>query len=170
MACKWSVRCQTIAQANQDYIYGEWIYIVLGLTNSIQVSQAGWKHIFSTTPPKMWIAVGCLLTQAMYLCLIWKMSVWILGILKMSTTICRPGVRFANDSVLVTTIGWKFWCCCHPTTGRHLTSLQINLHFKTAQLSCHVRNYVAITVLVWRCEPKRNFCRIRIAMEKPLMK
>ena len=91
MARKWSVRCQAIAQANQVYIYGRWMYMVLGLTNNIQVSQTGWKHIFSITPSKMWIAVDCLLTRAMYMCLIKKISGWILGILKMSTTICRSG-------------------------------------------------------------------------------
>ena len=51
-----------------------------------------------------------------------------------------------------------------------IRSQQIFAHATTAQLSCHVQNFVAIIVLESRWEWNENFHRIWIAMEKPLVK
>ena len=79
----------------------------------------------------------------------------------------RPGARFTNDFLPAIQIRWKLPLAVIPLLA--IRSQQIFAHATTAQLSCHVQNFVAITVLESRWV-KRNFHRIWIAMEKPLVK
>ena len=78
------------------------------------------------------------------------------------------GARFTNVFLPTIQIWWKFRLAITPLLA--IRSQQIFAHATTAQLSCRVQNFVAITVLESRWEVKRNFHQILIAMEKTLVK
>ena len=62
-----------------------------------------------------------------------------------------PGARFTNDVLPAIQIRWKLRLAVIPLLV--IRSQQIFAHATTAQLSCHVQNIVAITVLEsrWEC-------------------
>ena len=57
----------------------------------------------------------------------------------------EPGARFTNDFLPAIQIRWKLRLAVIPLLA--IRSTQIFAHATTAQLSCHVQNFVAITVL-----------------------
>ena len=61
----------------------------------------------------------------------------------------RPGARFTNDFLPAIQIRWKFRLAVIPLLA--IRSQQIFAHATTAQLSCQVQNFVAITALesIW---------------------
>ena len=61
-----------------------------------------------------------------------------------------PGARFTNDFLPAIQIRWKLCLAVIPLLAIRLQ--QIFAHATTAQLSCHVQNFVAITVLELRWE------------------
>ena len=61
-----------------------------------------------------------------------------------------PGARFTNDFLPAIYIRWKIRLAAIPLLA--IRSQQIFAHATTAQLSCHVQNFVAITVLESRWE------------------
>ena len=61
-----------------------------------------------------------------------------------------PGARFTNDFLPAIQIRWKFRLAVILLLA--IRSQQIFAHATTAQLSCHVQNFVAITVLELRWE------------------
>ena len=81
----------------------------------------------------------------------------------------HPGARFTNGFLPEIQIRRKLRLVIIPLLA--IRSQQIFAHATTAQLSCHVQNFVAITIFK-RIEVrvKRNFHRVWIAMEKPLVK
>ena len=62
----------------------------------------------------------------------------------------RPGARFTNDFLPAIQIRWKLRLAVIPLLA--ISTQQIFAHATTAQLSCHVQNFVAITVLESRWE------------------
>ena len=56
-----------------------------------------------------------------------------------------PGARFTNDFLPAIQIRWKLRLAVIPLLA--IRSQQIFTHATTAQLSCHVQNFEAITVL-----------------------
>ena len=62
--------------------------------------------------------------------------------------ICKPGARFTNIFLPAIQIRWKLRLAITPLLA--IRSQQSFAHATTAQLSCHVQKYVAITVLEWR--------------------
>ena len=68
-----------------------------------------------------------------------------------------PGARFTNDFLPAIQIRWKLCLAVIPFVA--IRSQQIFAHATTAQLSCHVQNFAAITVLESRWE------RIEISIE-----
>ena len=60
------------------------------------------------------------------------------------TGILQPGARFINDFFPAIQIRWKLRLAVIPLLA--IRSQQIFAHATTAQLSCHVHNFVAITV------------------------
>ena len=78
-----------------------------------------------------------------------------------------PGARFTKKNLPAIQIRWKLY---HAITLLLAIRLQqIFAHATTAQLSCHVQNFVAITIRI-KLRVKRNIHRIWIAMEKLLVK
>ena len=75
-----------------------------------------------------------------------------------------PGAHFTNDFLLAIQTRWKLRLAVILLLA--IRSQQIFAHATTAQLSCHVKKFVAITVLASRWE----WNEIWIAMEKPLVK
>ena len=71
-----------------------------------------------------------------------------------------PGARFTNDFLPAIQIRWKFRLAVIPLLA--IRSQQIFAHTTTAQLSCHVQNFVAITVLESRWE--RNVISIEFEL------
>ena len=65
-------------------------------------------------------------------------------------TLHHPGARFTNDFLPAIQIRWKLRLAVIPLLA--IRSQQIFAHATTAQLSCHVQNFVAITVLESRWE------------------
>ena len=61
-----------------------------------------------------------------------------------------PGARFTNGFLPAIQIRWKLRLAVIPLMA--IRSQQIFAHATTAQLSCHVQNFVAITVLESRWE------------------
>ena len=61
-----------------------------------------------------------------------------------------PGAHFTNDFLPAIQIRWKLRLAVIPLLA--IRSQQIFAHATTAQLSCHVQNFVAITVLESRWE------------------
>ena len=62
----------------------------------------------------------------------------------------KIGARFNNDFLPAIQIRWKLHLAVIPLLAIRLQ--QIFAHATTAQLSCHVQNFVAITVLESRWE------------------
>ena len=78
------------------------------------------------------------------------------------------GAHFTNDFTITIQIRWKFHLALIQLL---MTISQQNLaHATTTQLSRHVPNIVAITLLVFGWEQKWNFHHIWIVMEKLLAK
>ena len=71
-----------------------------------------------------------------------------------------PGARFTNDFLPAIQIRWKLRLALIPLLA--IRSQQIFAHATTAQLSCHVQNFVAITVLESRWE--RNVISIEFQL------
>ena len=61
---------------------------------------------------------------------------------------CPPGARFTNEFLPEIQIRWKIHLAVILLLA--IRSQQIFAHATTAQLSCHVQNFVAITVLEFR--------------------
>ena len=61
-----------------------------------------------------------------------------------------PGARFTNDFLPAIQIRWKLRLAVIPLLA--IRSQQIFAHATTAQLSCHVQNFVAIIILKSRWE------------------
>ena len=76
------------------------------------------------------------------------------------------GARFTNGFLPTIQIRWKL---CLVISLLAIRPQQIFAHAMTAQLSCHVQNFVAITIRV-EVRVKQNFHQIWIAIEKPLVK
>ena len=57
----------------------------------------------------------------------------------------ETGAHFTNDFLPAIQIRWKLRLAVIPLLA--IRSQQIFAHATTAQLSCHVQNFVAITVL-----------------------
>ena len=57
----------------------------------------------------------------------------------------QPGAHFTNDFLPAIQIRWKLRLAVIPLLA--IKSQQIFAHATTAQLSCHVQNFVAITLL-----------------------
>ena len=70
-----------------------------------------------------------------------------------------PEARFPNDFLPAIQIRWKIRLAVIPLMA--IKSQQIFAHATTTQLSCHVHNFVAITVL----EPKWEWNKISIEFE-----
>ena len=66
----------------------------------------------------------------------------------------HPGARFTYDFLPAIQIRWKLRLVITPLLA--IRSQQIFAHATTAQLSCHVQNFVAITVLELRWEWNEN--------------
>ena len=64
--------------------------------------------------------------------------------------LCDPGARFTNDFLPTIQIRWKHRLAVILLLA--IRSKQIFVHATTAQVSCHVENFVAITVLESRWE------------------
>ena len=77
--------------------------------------------------------------------LYWEESGKKVFILKQGT-----GSRFTNDFLPAIQIRWKLCLAVIPLLA--IRSQQIFAHATTAQLSCHVQNFVAITISEWRWE------------------
>ena len=73
--------------------------------------------------------------------------------------ISQHEARFTNDFLPAIQIRWKFRLAVIPLMD--IKSRHIFAHATTAQLSCHVQNFVAITVL----EPKWEWNEISIEFE-----
>ena len=76
---------------------------------------------------------------------------------KCCKTYNNPGARFINDFLPGMQIQWKV--CLAVILLLAIRSQQISAHATTAQLSCHVQNFAAITVSELRWE------RIEISIE-----
>ena len=73
------------------------------------------------------------------------------GALKpLSKAVHVPGARFTNGFLPAIQIRWKLRLAVIPLLA--IRSRQIFAHATTAQLSCHVQNFVAITLLDSRWE------------------
>ena len=75
---------------------------------------------------------------------------WISNSIEISLVGRAPGARFTNDFSPAIQIRWKIRLAVIPLLA--IRSQQIFAHATTAQLSCHVQNFVAITVLESRWE------------------
>ena len=73
---------------------------------------------------------------------------------------CVPGTRFTNGFVPAIQIRWKLRLSITPLLA--IRSQQIFAHATTAQLSCHVNNFVAITVLESRWEWNEIFIELEL--------
>ena len=71
-----------------------------------------------------------------------------------------PGARFTNGFLPAIQIRSKFRLATTPLLA--IRSQQIFAHATTAQLSCHVQNFVAITVLESRWEWKEMSIEIEL--------
>ena len=71
-------------------------------------------------------------------------------IIKSDSAKMGPGARFTNGFFPAIQIRWKFRLVITPLLA--IRSQQIFAHATTAQLSCRVQNFVAITVLESRWE------------------
>ena len=67
-----------------------------------------------------------------------------------SVTTLRPGASFTSGFLPAIQIRWKLRLAITPLLA--IRSQQIFAHATTAQLSCHVKHFVAITVLESRWE------------------
>ena len=56
-----------------------------------------------------------------------------------------PGAHFTNGFSIIIQIGWKIWISMTPLWG--IILLQNFAHGTTAQLSCHVQNFIVIRSL-----------------------
>ena len=74
--------------------------------------------------------------------------------------LAQTGARFTNDFLPAIQIRWKLRLALIPLLA--IRSQQIFAHATTAQLSCHVQNFVAITVLESRWE--RNVISIEFEL------
>ena len=68
--------------------------------------------------------------------------------------------RFINDFVAAIEIRWKLWLALISLLA--IRSQQGFAHATTTQLSCHVQNFVAITVLESRGEWNEIFIKIEL--------
>ena len=69
-----------------------------------------------------------------------------------------PGARFTNSFLPPIQIRWKLRLAITPLLA--IRSQQIFAHATTAQLSCHVQNFVAITILESRWEWNEIFINL----------
>ena len=76
--------------------------------------------------------------------------------------------RFTNVFLPAIQIRWKLRLAITPLLA--IRSQQIFAHATTAQLSCHVQKFCSDHCIRIEVRVKRNFHRIWIAMEKPLVK
>ena len=80
----------------------------------------------------------------------------------------KPGARFINDFWPAIQIRWKLRIVVIPLLA--IKSRQIFAHATTAQLSCHVQNFVAITVLELMWEWNEISTEFELRWKKPLVK
>ena len=105
-------------------------------------------------------------------CYIRKYTPWALLLAFIPTGLWRhhgtqqaPGAHFTNVFLPTIQIRWKLRLAITPLLA--IRSQQIFAHATTAQLSCHVQNFVAITVLESRWEWNEISIEFELRWKKP---
>ena len=126
------------------------------------------RLLLSFDPIRHTLFIFCSFNPAVSFKWLTQLQCWSLYWRTWAVIIFHPGARFTKDFLPAIQIRWK--PCLAVILLLAIRSQQVFAHATTAQLSYHVQNFAAITVLETSWEQIENFHRIWIVMEKLFVK